>query len=246
MRSRYPTIRRSVAIEIAMRLVDGTGITIDDKVEWQGSGLDVDLRPLDRAVKELRDDLERATQMPDHEVFEGRLAAEVHAKLTDFNPEVLDDEGFWRYLAVSRFWWFIAWREAGPIRRGNLATYVDGHLPAESIPLRLFIRGQSVYDDGDYSRAWALERSADFWRSHVLRVRAGSTPHLTRALVDLQLRHRMTTDEMRRFARLVNRTWTNVVLYLYDDASSVELVEELYARLLTIEKSDNHSVELEI
>ena len=36
MRSRYPTIRRSVAIDIAMRLVDGTGITIDDKVEWQG------------------------------------------------------------------------------------------------------------------------------------------------------------------------------------------------------------------
>ena len=231
MRVRYPTLRRSDTVSLALLLVEGRSITIENKVEWQGSGTDVDLRPLDLALQGIKEAFEQAEKEPDHEAFEGRLSAVVHAELADFAPQVLDDDGFWRYLALSRFWWFVEWREAGPIERGNVATYIDGHIAVESIPSRLFIRGQAVCDNGDYSRAWALERAADFWRSHVLRVRSGSAPQLTRALVDLQLRHQMSTDQMRRFARLINRTWSNVVLHLYDDAACAELVEELYSTM---------------
>ena len=252
MTNRYPTLRRSVAVDIAKLLVKEAKLlvkepklSIDDKVEWQGSGADVDLRPLVREVGALKDKFELATPRPDHEVFEGQLAEVVHSQLVGFPPEVLEDEGFWRYLALKEFWWFIEWREAGPIERGNIATYVDGHLSAESIPVRLFLRGQSVCLDGDYHWASELKQSADFWRSHVLRVRVGSAPHLVRALVELRLRHPMTAHQMRELARLVNRTWSNVALNLYDDESSADLVEGLYQQLVGAKQSGDQDLIIE-
>jgi hypothetical protein len=231
MMTRYPTLDRTVAVDLAEQMVRQISVSVDDKAIWRGSGKDIDLRGLDSALARSREELINATEPWDEESFEGRLSAVVHAELLHADPEVLDDPGFWRYLAVSRFWWFISWRESGPISRGNLATYIDGRHSAESIPVRLFVRGQATLHDGSYSRASALERSADFWRSHVLRVRVGSSPQLTQALVDLQLQHRMNTDELRALARLLNRSWSNIVLHLYDHESCRSFLEELLAKV---------------
>lgn len=230
--SRYPTLSRSDAIEVAMSLLVGTPSTIEDKVVWRGEGDDVDLLLLDHVLTTQRQDFERSAKR-DPEVIEGRLAAAVYPMLACLAPTALDDEGFWRYLAVSRFWWFIEWREAGPLSRGNVATYVDGRRPTESIPVRLFMRAHSARDDSsdDISPAWALARSADFWRSHILRVRAVTSPSLVRAFVAFQEEHQLGSTEVRAIAKLINRSWSNLVLTTYDDIECRRLLEELYEQV---------------
>jgi hypothetical protein len=197
-----------------------------------GSGDDIDLRTLDAALEPFRAELEQIASgaiKQDKEVFEGRLSAAVHPLLAGFPAEVLDDRGFWRYLALSRFWWYITWREAGPLASGNGHTYTDATQAVMAIPTRLFLRGQAVVKGDDYTPAYALERSADFWRSHVLRVRVGTSPSLTRAFVKLQRERQMKTDpQLRPYARQLNRTWTNVVLHLYDEDEAYELLDDLY------------------
>lgn len=230
--SRYPTLGRSLAVSLAEALLRGDKPTVDDKAEWRGRGDDVNLTHLDRAIQLPRQDLTTAKRKPDVEVFEGRLTAAIHPVLATMPAEALEDEGFWRYLALSRFWWFIEWREAAPLERGNVATYVDGRQPAESIPLRLFIRGQAVDDDGEYGRGFALSKSADFWRSHVLRVRTGTCPVLTRALVDFQRSRRLPAGEMRELAKLINRAWSNLVLHTYSYEEIASLLDELHEELI--------------
>jgi hypothetical protein len=229
---RYPSIDKTLCAELVAQLVRGEGPSIDAQVTWVGSGDDVDLRALDSALEPFKAQLDQivaGTVKVDKEVFEGQVAAGCHSLLAALPADVLDDRGFWRYLGLSKFWWYIAWREAKPISAGNAHTYTDASLSVMAIPSRLFLRGQAVVQDGDYGPAFALERSTDFWRSHVLRVRVGSAPRLTRALVRLQREKQMKTDPvLRPYARRLNRTWTNVVLHLYDEDEAYQLLDELY------------------
>jgi hypothetical protein len=213
-------------------LAEGSVPAIESFVAWAGSGDDIDLSVLDAAIAPFRQRLvqiEVGEVKIDTEVFEGELAAVVHASLCQVPAVVLDDRGFWRYLALSRFWWYIAWREAKPLAAGNGDTYTDARLPVMAIPSRLFLRGQAVVKDGDYALTSTLPRSTDFWRSHVLRVRVGSSPALSRAFVGLQRDVGMKTDDLRVYARKLNRSWSNVVLHLYDEDEARVLLDELHA-----------------
>lgn len=229
---RYPTIDRTACADVVERLLSGEQPAIEALASWTGSGDDVDLRALDLALVPLRTDLEAieaGERKEDKEVFEGRLSAVVHPALAGIPVEVLDDRGFWRYLGLTRFWWYTRWREPKPLAAGNARTYTDATQAVMAIPTRLFLRGQAAGEDGDYGPASALPKSADFWRSHVLRVKVGTSPSLTRAFVKLQQDKQMTTDkELRPFARELNRTWTNVVLHVYDEKEALELLNELY------------------
>jgi len=229
--SRYPTLGRGVAVSLAAALLEGAPPTVEDKSEWRGTGPDIDLRPLDVAIDGPREALKAAKRKPDAEVFEGRLAAAIHPSLATMPPEALEDEGFWRYLALSRFWWFISWREAAPLGRGNVSVYVDARQPAESIPLRLFVRAQAVEHAGGYERGFLLSKSADFWRSHVLRVKTGTCPALTKALVDFQKQRQLPAGELRELAKLLNRTWSNIVLHTYSYEELTELLSELHGEM---------------
>lgn len=229
---RYPTIDRTVCADLVDQLARGEQPSTEAVATWTGSGDDIDLKPLDAALAPLREDLEAIVageRVEDREVFEGRVAAATHAALAPLDPFVLDDRGFWRYLGLTRFWWYTSWREAKPIAAGNARTYTDATQAVMAIPTRLFLRGQAVHDGCDYAPASALPRSADFWRSHVLRVRVGTSPALTRAFVRLQQDKQMKTDpQLRPYARQLNRTWTNVVLHLYDEDEALDLLEEMY------------------
>ena len=229
---KYPIIDKSTSDELVTQLLEGEHPSAEARASWVGTGEEVDLTDLDAALKPLQADLEAIVagdRVEDREVFEGRLSAVVHAHLAAVPAPVLDDPAFWRYLTLTRFWWYVRWREAKPLAAGNARTYTDGEQAVMAIPSRLFLRGQAVERDGDYAPAYALERSADFWRSHVLRVRVGSAPALTRAFVRLQLDRQMRTEpQLRPFARQLNRTWTNVLLHLYEEDEALDLLEELY------------------
>lgn len=227
---RYPVLTRSKTESLARVLVRG-GFTPNWELErdWVGSGKDVDLSKLSGALANMRaafDARDPKSAMSSPEAFEGRFAGDVHNALLDAPIEALDDPGFWRYLSLVEFWWFVAIREAPSIGRGNVMTYVDGG--NECVPLRMYLRAQSVRDEDDYSLAAALPRAADFWRSHVLRVKTGTAPSLTRALVRLQREKAMISDDIRPFARRINRLWTNVVFHVCTEDECFELLSELY------------------
>ena len=230
MSYRYPTINKSNARELADQLVGGHVPALDPMVEWVGAGEDLELYVLESRLEPFILELQQAPPSLDQiEVFEGRLAAVVHASLREVPVQILDDRGFWRYLSFRYFWWYTSWREASPISNGHVLTYVDGAQPVMAIPSRLYLRAQSILDGDDYSPASALPRSTDFWRSHVLRVRVGTAPKLSRAFVRLQSEKKMKTEPvLRPYAKRLNRTWSNVVLSMYEEAEAYELLTELY------------------
>jgi hypothetical protein len=214
---------------IAALLVDGWSVSVDAQAQWSGTGETIDLSGLEAIVLASDADLanleSKTGAASDKEPFEGRLAAEIFPVLDALPTEVLDDPGFWRYLAVRYFWKFIAWREKEPIANGNVGTYIDAKRSTEQIPLRLFLRAKSV--GGDRHLCQSIPKSADFWRSHVIRVRTGSAESLARAFAHMHENDRMRTDELRRYARRLNRQWTNVQLGMYEQFEAEELIREL-------------------
>jgi hypothetical protein len=98
----------------------------------------------------------------------------------------------------------------------------------ECIPLRLFLRGQVVFEaTGKYDLASAIPEGTDFWRSHILRVNTGKDRNIVRALAEMQRDKRMLRDPLRSVARLINRMRANVFLSEYDAVKGKSIVDEL-------------------
>lgn len=226
---RYRALSVAHVHEIVGHLVAGEHVAVDVKAVERGDGEVCDLEPLAKVIAVFQNEL---TLQPPHdvEVFEGRLAAAVHPLFHRLPVEVLDDPGFWRYVSVKYFWWYISWREAKPIAAGNFKNLVDATLPAEQIPLRMYLRTKAIERDGDVTLAGQLEKSTDFWRSHITRVRLASAPVVARAFAEAKRDDRaigrLTTDPLRRVARRLNRTWANINLDLYSKEEAEKLVAE--------------------
>jgi hypothetical protein len=234
---KYPVLDSIQVKEALPSILAGEAYSADAVCRWvdspDGDGSRVDLDALDAALAPVLVDLDSHIAANgtggDKEPLEGRLAAAVYVVLSALPPEVLDDRGFWNYLAVSRFAAFTRWREADAIDAGNGGTYFDVARAAEHVPLRLFLRAGAV--NGDAELAAGIPKSTDFWRSHVTRVRTGSAVPLATAFAQMQKDDRLATDELRDFARRLNRTWTNVALGLADIDDSTALVAELRSQL---------------
>jgi hypothetical protein len=230
---RYPVLTRSRTEALVRGLVAGDP-TPNWELEktWVGSGQQVALKRLEGALSTMRQAFEARSPksaQSSPEAFEGRFSGEVHRALRDVPIEALDDPGFWRYLALVHFWWFISVREAPAIRRGNAMTYVDGG--TECVPFRMFLRAQAVREEDDYELAGALPNATDFWRSHVLRVKTGTAPALARSFARLQIDKRMVSDDLRPFARRINRLWSNTVFQTWNDSECDALLGELYEEM---------------
>lgn len=243
---RYPTIQRTKADELARRLSAGENPAISTAISWVGTGEDVDLDPLNEATKMMQErcgELMGADPDVSPEELEGLLVGDLHLALRDMPIEALDDPGFWRFVSLDKMWWFISMRESQPISRGNHLTYIDGLKPSECVPLRMFLRAQAVQDGDDYSLAASMKRAADFWRSHIIRVRTGAAPPLARSFTRLQKDVRMPTAELRPFARRVNRLWTNVVMERLDDSEADEVMRSLYELRAELDESGSSAFE---
>ena len=229
---RYPTLNLSCTAEFVKTLINGETPSIDAEAYWRGEGESIDFALLDTTLDVLHEELRAKGEDPgltsDKEPFEGRVAVAVFDFLNALPIEVLDDPGFWRYLAVSRFWWFIRWREAGPVGKGNADTYTDGRRNTEHIPLRMYLRVKAVAESGNKDAAAELEKCTDFWRSHVIRVKTGTAAPLASEFVKLQASPlRLSTTPLRDYAKRLNRLWTNVHLGLYDDEQAKNVISEL-------------------
>lgn len=230
---RYPTFTIGQVEALLTDRLKGGEATGEKDAIWRGAGESISFEALDVILGAMSAELEHHGLDPalttDKEPFEGRLALSVFGELDALPVEVLDDPGFWRFLAMTRFWWFVAWREAEPLQRGNGLTYVDGRRNTETIPLRLYLRAKAVATSDNPQLAAELTKCTDFWRSHVMRVRTGSAPPLAAAFAEMQKdpSSRLATTPLRAFARRVNRLWTNVQLSTYDSAQAAGVIEEL-------------------
>jgi len=230
---RYRVLSIAQSHEIVEILVAGGDFGVDAVALERGDGEQLDVGPLLSIVAAFEERISECGSSVDTEQFEGQLAAALHPWFSSIPIEVLDDPGLWRYLALKHFWWFTAHRESEPILRGNFKNLVDATLPAEQIPLRLYLRTRAIDVDGDVDLAGALPHSTDFWRSHINRVRLGSAPIVARALAEAKLadtKGRLSTNPLRRVARRLNRTWANTNLDIYDQDDALHLIQEAIER----------------
>lgn len=221
---RYPAIRAAGAREIVRRRLANTHVDTTDIVIWRtttdGGTDDADLRSL----RELGHEIDaRAKTTEPSAVNKDALESEFSPRLfdaTDALPvEILDDPGFWAWVSLDCMDGFVAWREN--LQRETGSVYYDGRSWSECIPLRMYHRGRIVQPEPEL--ASAIARSTDFWRSHIIRVQNSTAPEICKALVESQAEDRMMTDELREFAKRINRLWTNLSLqdYSRDEARSL-------------------------
>jgi hypothetical protein len=221
---KYPIVSLSYCEEFAGKKIKGQSPTIEET--WKGRGEAIDLTPIEQFSSNVTKKISQLPDSVDRDQVEGEVAIKLYHLLEPLPTQVLDDPGFWRYLSIKYFWDFVAWREKEPFDKGNYLKYLGGSNSTEAVLPRMYLRAKSVGSGHSYL-AGELEKSADFWRSHVLRVRTGSAPALTRALVRTHIHDRLMTGTLREFARGLNRTWSNIQLHLYDEEEATQLVKEV-------------------
>ena len=227
---RYPSISLGQCKEIVQARIGGRDVQVP--VRWAGSGDEVDLDRIAAAAKEIDSLRARDWGSGERDYVEGLAATHLYQALRpdDARPvdvAVLDDPGFWRFLGLRFLWDFIKWREPS-VLSGTHMEYVDGQRSSECVPTRMYLRVAAVGGLEFAEHSERLERATDFWRSHILRVRTGTAPALTRAIVSRQARQPIETGSLRPFAKQVNGAWTNVLLNMYDDAEAERFVDEFW------------------
>lgn len=234
---RYPTLSADEVERLFDDLLSehGTHVDVARGTKWTGSGEDLDLRGIVDAAEALAD-LSRSAHEAEGKAtkdgVEGQGAQVLYEALKDVALEVLDDPGFWRYLAMVHLWEFIRWREPSPFDEKDFEkarVYLDGKRNADCVPLRMFTRGRIAAEAGDPALATAAPSATDLWRSHIVRVRTAYTPKIAAALIRQQADadRRLSTDAVRAQARRINRFASNVVLHSYDEREAEALLEEL-------------------
>lgn len=239
---RYPIVTLTKCREFAQRKAGGAQPALVPA--WVGREPEIDTRPLRDAKARMRDVMEKWKHLPlsRRADAEGDAAVIVYDALTAIgvHPDrhaavpVLDDPGFWRYLTLCHFWDFVAWRHwghPGDFRSDKHMRYLDAVSSQECVVSRMYLRMAAVGGAEHGDLASCLTGAGDFWRSHILRVRTASAPPLTRAMVRAQRDSRLKAAHLRELAKRVNRTWSNVVLDLYDDDDTDELIAELWEGL---------------
>jgi len=258
---RYPFLEESATLRIArVRIRESAGLAagaaaagrvdlagdLQDDLRERGDGPVFDPRTLEDA----RSHIERLIRPSapeaaglDKDQIEGLAAIELHRALTESSATVpmLDDPGFWRYVALAHLWNFAAWREPKAFvpteaqdRDGDgpekFKVYVDGKKFTECVPTRMWLR-VNMLGGREEHLAWAVRLGTDFWRSHILRVRLGEHPAIVRAMVRRQADEatRLTTTQIRQVKELT-RTAGNLVPALLDDEAADRLVGELWDR----------------
>lgn len=224
---RYPTLTRTKTGELAGQLARGQDVAVEPHAEWVGMGEEVELESISDTAAAMTVRAREWTDR-DRDRFEGKAAAALSRALCDVPVHVLDDRGFWRFLSLAYFWEFITWREEEAFAKGNHLKYVDASTSTESVLPRMYLRAEAVGGRDHADLMAAIPDATDFWRSHVIRVRSGTAPAITRAFVRKQAESRLMTDSLRQAARRLNRTWANVVLTVYDDDEAAEVVSTVW------------------
>ena len=263
----YPTLDRKLAQELATELIaardeglDLLAIAVDEATQGveQQSGPDYDRQLVERAADQMRKDLlgERSSsellaygrEVPGGQTaLEAQMAGRMHAVLSQLDVRILQDENFWRYLALFPFRWYLLAREPElkpqdfggtrpRIKDGALAG-VQGTSMKLQLILRTYLWGKCAHDTNDtaggpgntYRRATAITDDGpsiiDVWHSHIIRVQLGHLGSVPHAFVDVSAEVPLKTKEARELEKLLTRMKHTVCLDSYSYEEVRELVE---------------------
>jgi len=225
---RYPILSLSNLTEIADKRVQDIEVEVDPYVEWIGSGDHLDLVPIASVSASIVSGTESWSK--DVDKYEGMVSQTLYDVLSPLPIPILDDRGFWRYLSARFFWDFIVWRQRSSfIPGGKYLTYVDGAKHTESVLVRMYLRAAALGGEDTSSLAGGIDNAGDFWRSHIIRVQTGFAPPLARSFAMKQKVDNLKTDPIRAAAKRLNRTWSNVILHMYDEDEASDIVDEIWS-----------------
>ena len=184
--------------------------------------------------------------------FEIRFAPEIFKALRELSLDCLEDEDFWRYLALFPFRWYLVAREPelkpqdfGGIqevlvvdKEGKAALDQDGKQKirlAKSTMInqliyRTYLIGKAIEDTSEadhFERANAVPKGGpltDIWQSHVIRVAIGRIGLVRHAFIDRVRREPIEKGRMFDFARELAKKLTRLKNNVtLDDRSKLEL-----------------------
>ena len=205
----FPTLAASAADALVDNLLE------DEKDDqWAqfvvlADGPDFDQGRIEQAAREHElewsaeeADLRAQGETADQFLLEAFMASRIHKLLHEIPVEILQNMGFWRYLALFPYRWYLQLREGGasgldlkPQDYGGRNTSKDGKEqstgPKYQLILRTFLWGKAAYDPdepGHYRRATLVNETggavADVWHSHIVRVQLGHLGRLPHAFLD--------------------------------------------------------------
>ena len=221
---KYSAVSEDDAQTYTQRLVADRSVQLISKLKGEGEEFN------EEAIQKLSEILqtEHKNWSGGKDAFEGHIATRVYQTLNNTPVSVLDDPSFWRYLSLKHFWWYAEWREQNAFQvGGKYNTYTNGKNPNESIPLRIYLRGQIAAQAGDENLCTATHQSTDFWRSHITRVKNWRYPSIAKAFIETHAENHMKTSPLREFAKSLGRRRANIVFTHYTDKEASDVVEDL-------------------
>jgi len=178
------------------------------------------------------------------QLFDSAACKILHQELY-ISPNLAASDGFWRWLAVERFYEVI---EARHTRRSSVASVmnfgIDG--PPTSNRLRiLWLRADIVYDadnENPYHLATRLSPT-DFWESGIIRHRYGWSRNLARLLTRFQYPdpysgkgtlHLTKENGIRMLYKRLKRMHSTIAFEYLEDSELLNILEAKSADLLRV------------
>lgn len=178
-------------------------------------------------------------------VLEAQMAGVIHGALRQCKMDMLEDEDFWRYLALFPFRWYLVAREPElkPQDFGGYSEIIDEATQAKrrrpkslitQLIYRTYLWGKIAYDEeakDRYARATVISDIGgpliDIWHSHLIRTQLGQLGKMPHAFIDVMADDVNDVSTMKWKARetekLIARIKHNVLFDAYrtEDAKSI-------------------------
>lgn len=187
--------------------------------------------------------------------LEAFMASRVHRTLCNLPTDMLQDFGFWRYLALFPYRWYLQEREGGPSgvavkpqdyggrtpKSDDAAQHVDTS-PVYQLMLRTFLWGKVAFGDGassdegappdPYRRATLVNDTGgavtDVWHSHLVRIQLGQLGALPHAFLDSICADPKanTTNPARDVEKRLTRMKHTILFDVYEPQEARSLVDD--------------------
>ena len=205
---------------------------------------------------------EAAGERADEFLLEAFMASRVHRALRDLPTEMLQDFGFWRYLALFPYRSYLQLREGGPSgvavkpqdyggrkpKSDEAPQHVDTS-PVYQLMLRTFLWGKVAFAEGEspdhYRRATLVNETGgavtDVWHSHLVRIQLGQLGEVPHAFLDSICTDPKanTTQPARDVEKRLTRMKHTVLFDVYDLDEARAVVDA--QKEISLAKSDTSS-----
>lgn len=184
--------------------------------------------------------------------LEAQMAGPIHSCLSQLGMDMLEDEDFWRYLALFPFRWYLLAREP-EIQPQDFGGFAEEEIEPgvikrtrKSLILQLILRtylwGKIAFDEeaqSPYFRATVISEkggpSIDIWHSHLIRTQLGQLGHMRHSFVDVVVSEiadpSAMKDPARKAEKLIARVKHNVLLDVYSKEQADSITREQLSKV---------------